>query len=64
VSSKTKATIAAKQKAIVNGSFNEFTGPIYDQKGKLQIPAGKKPTITQLYAMNYLVKGVQGSATG
>ena len=32
VSAKTKATIAAKMKAIENGSFYEFTGPLYDQK--------------------------------
>ena len=48
----------------MNGSFNEFTGPIYDQKGKLQIAAGKKPSVTELYAMNWLVKGVVGSPKG
>jgi len=28
------------------------------------VPKGKKLSVTQLYAMNWLVKGVQGSATG
>ena len=32
---KTKAAIAAKKKAIVAGKFNVFTGPIYDQAGKV-----------------------------
>jgi basic membrane protein A len=64
VSSATKVAIAAKQKAIAGGSWNEFTGPIYDQKGALKIAKGKTPSVTELYAMNWLVKGVQGSATG
>ena len=64
VSSATKVAIAAKQKAIAAGSWNEFTGPIYDQKGTLKIAKGKTPSVTELYAMNWLVKGVQGSATG
>ena len=27
--------------AIVSGKFNVFTGPLYDQKGKVAVPAGK-----------------------
>ena len=64
VSAQTKAAIAAKTKAIEGGSFYEFAGPLYDQKGTLRVPKGKKLSVTQLYAMNWLVKGVQGSATG
>src|SRR5262245_46773636 len=45
VSAKTKAAIAAKMKAIENGSFYEFTGPLYDQSGKLRVPQGKKLTV-------------------
>ena len=47
-----------------SGTWNEFSGPIYDQKGKLQIPKGKRPTFNDLYSMNYLVKGVIGSPKG
>jgi basic membrane protein A len=64
VSAETKAAILAKQKAIVSGSFYEFTGPLYDQKGKLRVPKGKRLTVKDLYAMSWLVKGVQGSPTG
>ena len=64
VSAKTKKAIAAKQKAIEKGTFYEFAGPLYDQKGKLRVPKGKRLNVKQLYAMNWLVKGVQGSATG
>jgi basic membrane protein A and related proteins len=64
VSAATKAAIAKKMKQIENGTFYEFTGPLYDQSGKLRLQAGKKMTVSDLYAMNWLVKGVVGSPTG
>ncbi len=64
VSAATKSAIATKMKAIENGSFFEFTGPLYDQKGKLKVASGKKMTVTDLYGMTWLVKGVIGSPTG
>jgi basic membrane protein A len=64
VSAATKAAIASKEKAIENGSFYEFAGPLYDQSGKLRVPTGKKMTVNQLYAMSWLVKGVIGSPKG
>ena len=69
VSAATKAAIGAKEKAIENGSFYEFTGPLYDQNGKLRVQKGQKMQIltggtNSLYGMNWLVKGVVGSATG
>src|SRR2546423_12201025 len=41
VTAATKAKIAAKMKAMENGSFNVFTGPLYDQSGKLRVPNGQ-----------------------
>jgi basic membrane protein A len=64
VSAKTKAAIAAKKAALISGKFYEFAGPLYDQKGKLRVPAGKRLTVRDLYAMNWLVRGVVGSAKG
>src|SRR2546422_9429440 len=64
VTAKTKAAIAAKKKALIKGTFYEFAGPLYDQKGKLRVPKGKRLTVKDLYAMNWLVKGVIGSAKG
>jgi basic membrane protein A and related proteins len=64
VSAKTKKAIAAKKAAIVSGKFYEFTGPLYDQKGKLRVKKGQRLTVKDLYAMNWLVKGVIGSAKG
>src|SRR5580765_7571255 len=54
VSAATKAAIAKKMKQIEFGTYYEFTGPLYDQSGKLRVPAGKKLTIKDLYSMNWL----------
>jgi basic membrane protein A len=64
VSAKTKAQIAAKAKAIKAGTFYEFEGPLYDQSGKLRVKKGVRLTVEQLYAMDWLVKGIEGSAKG
>jgi basic membrane protein A and related proteins len=61
VSAKTKKLIAQQKALIESGKWNEFSGPIYDQAGKVRIPKGKRPTFNDLYSMNYLVKGVIGS---
>ncbi|TML67052.1 MAG: BMP family ABC transporter substrate-binding protein [Actinobacteria bacterium] len=64
VSVKTKALIAAKLKALKDGTFYEFAGPLYDQSGKLRVPKGKRLSVKDLYAVNWLVKGVIGSPKG
>jgi basic membrane protein A len=64
VTAATKAAIAKKMKAIENGSFYEFAGPLYDQKGTLRVSKGKRLTVKDLYSMNWLVKGVIGSSKG
>ena len=64
VSAKTKALIAAKRKALISGAFHVFSGPLYDQKGKLRVAKGKTLTVKELYAIDWLAKGVIGSAKG
>ncbi len=69
VSKKTKAEIAAMQRKLVKGTYFEFKGPLYDQKGKLRVKKGAtmqvlKGGTNSLYGMNWLVKGVIGSAKG
>jgi basic membrane protein A and related proteins len=64
VSAKTKAMIAAKKAEIISGKFAPFQGPLYDQSGKLRVPTGKRLTVQQLYAINWLVRGVVGSPKG
>ncbi len=69
VTAATKAKIAVYQKKLMNGSFYEFQGPLYDQSGKLRVKKGVKMQVltggtNSLYGMNWLVKGVIGSAKG
>jgi len=63
VAASTKAKIAAV-KAKILGGWSPFTGPIYNQAGKLEIPAGKAATAAQLAALSYLVKNVVGTLPG
>jgi len=64
VVAKTKALIATKRSQIVKGTFYEFQGPLYDQAGKLRVPKGKKMTLQQILTVDWLVKGIEGSAKG
>jgi len=64
VSAKTKAAIAAKKAALISGRFYEFAGPISDQNGKLRVAKGHRLTVKDLYAVNWLVRGVIGSPKG
>ena len=64
VSAATKSAIATKESAIKNGSFKVFAGPLYDQSGKLRVKKGQSLSVKQLYAIDWLVKGVDGSAKG
>ncbi|MGB0871898.1 MAG: BMP family ABC transporter substrate-binding protein [Solirubrobacterales bacterium] len=52
--------VLAKQKEMKAEDFYPFEGPIVDQIGKTQIPAGENPTPTDLEKTDYLVKGVVG----
>jgi basic membrane protein A len=56
-----QAKVDEIQAKIVAGEFPIFTGPIYDQNGAEVVAAGKSLTREEIWTMNYLVKGVQGS---
>jgi simple sugar transport system substrate-binding protein/basic membrane protein A len=62
VSAKTQATIAGVKAKILKG-WSPFTGPIYDQSGKLQLAKGVEATGQQLSSLSYLVKGVVGNVS-
>jgi basic membrane protein A and related proteins len=53
--------IKQRENALAAGSFNDLTGPIYNQKGTLEIQRGQTATLTQRETMNYLFKGVLGT---
>jgi basic membrane lipoprotein Med (substrate-binding protein (PBP1-ABC) superfamily) len=69
VSAKTRALILKYEQKIENGTYYEFTGPLYDQQGKLRVRKGVRMQVLQggtnsLYGMNWFVKGVIGSPNG
>ena len=53
-----------RRRRLIAGTFYEFTGPLYDQSGKLRVPKGKRMTLPEILAMDWLVKGMIGSAKG
>jgi basic membrane protein A len=59
-----KQQIAAKRDGLKSGSFYQFTGPLYDQTGKLRVKKGVKLGLGDILSMNWFVKGVQGSVKG
>jgi basic membrane protein A len=64
VPASVQSQITAKMDALKNGSFYEFTGPLTDQTGATKVAAGTKLTVTDLYAIDWFVKGVIGSPKG
>jgi basic membrane protein A len=69
VKPSTKLLILKYQRWIKSGKFYEFTGPLYDQNGKLRVKKGVRMQVLKggtnsLYGMNWFVRGVIGSPKG
>lgn len=45
-----------------DGTFDIFTGPIYDQDGNLKVEEGKTMTLDELAVIDWFVKGVESAA--
>jgi len=50
-----------KKKAITEGKFHPFQGPVKDQSGAVKVAAGSVMPLKDLLSMNYYVQGVEGS---
>ncbi|MGD0944900.1 MAG: BMP family ABC transporter substrate-binding protein [Acidimicrobiales bacterium] len=64
VTAATRGAILAKEHAIIKGTFDPFTGPIYGQNGKIVVPKGVTLTVMQKYSISWFVKGVIGNPKG
>jgi basic membrane protein A len=53
--------VISKRNDIIKGRTALFDGPIMDQSGNVQIPAGRSATDEELLNMKYFVKGVVGT---
>ena len=60
VPASVKKLVLAMENEIISGRFHVFEGPIYDQNGKLRVPAGKIMSDNALLSMQWFVNGVVG----
>ena len=52
----------AVQKGYKEGTFDIFTGPIYDQDGTLRVKDGEVMSLADLAVMDWFVKGVESAS--
>ena len=45
----------------MKGTYDVFTGPIYDQNGSEKVAAGKKMALGDLATIDWYVKGIQSA---
>lgn len=57
-----QALADAVQDGYKNGTYNIFTGPIYDQDGKLRVKEGEVMADKDLAVIDWFVKGVESAA--
>jgi basic membrane protein A and related proteins len=55
--------IVAQRAALIAGKYYEFQGPLYDQTGKLRVPAGKRLSLSDILGQSRFVNGVIGKPT-
>ncbi len=55
-----KAVVKTFEKLIVEGKFDPFTGPIYDQEGKIRVKAGQRLSDDALLSMDWFVDNIVG----
>ncbi|MDR7417298.1 MAG: BMP family ABC transporter substrate-binding protein [Armatimonadota bacterium] len=56
------ALVEQRRKAISEGSFQVFKGPLADQTGKQRVAAGQTMNLKEILAFNWLLKGIEGQA--
>ena len=61
IPSQTQKLVEVMKDAIRNGKLQIFSGPLYDQKGVLRLPAGKDASRREILSMDWLVDFVHGS---
>ncbi|HEY1406646.1 MAG TPA: BMP family ABC transporter substrate-binding protein, partial [Spirochaetota bacterium] len=57
---ETQRLIDFMRKMIIENEFDPFAGPIYDNKGNLQIPSDSTATHDQIIYMDWFVQGIEG----
>lgn len=53
--------VNTKKQEIIDGTFEVFSGPIYDQSGEIKLDEGETIPLEEILSMNWFVKGVKGT---
>ncbi|MBB6217202.1 basic membrane protein A [Anaerosolibacter carboniphilus] len=61
VDAEAKALVEAKQKEILDGTWDVFTGEIKDQTGAVRVNAGQRMTDEEMLSFDWFVEGVEGT---
>jgi basic membrane protein A len=61
VDAETKALVEVKQKEILEGKWDVFTGEIKDQSGAVRVNAGQTMTDEEMLSFDWFVEGVEGT---
>ena len=56
-----KQLVADKKQEILDGKLDVFKGPLLDQSGAIKVEEGKSMSIDEILAMNWFVKGIEGT---
>ena len=56
-----KKVFEDKKKAMMDGAFTPFKGPVKDQSGAIRVVGGKTKPPEELMGFNGYVEGVEGS---
>ena len=57
-----RTKVKTRRQEIIDGTFTVFSGPVYDQSGKERVSEGSVADDKMLQSMDWLVKGVVGTA--
>ncbi len=56
-----KALIETKRKAMIDGTFDAYTGPIKDQTGAVKVAEGQKMSDKDILSIDYFFEGIDGT---
>jgi len=56
-----RSLVAAKRQAFIAGTFDEFAGPVRNQTGAVQVPAGSTLNQDAQFSLSWFVQGVIGT---
>jgi basic membrane protein A len=50
-----------REEQIKSGEFNSFDGPIVNQAGETEVPAGETASLDHIFSVDYVLEGIEGT---